>query len=87
MVASGIPRRLRSVPALLLHLELGTGLVASLAGMERLLEPPAGDSTQTPSGNAFETVRRVAVATLFALHTVRFSIYLRPDQGRRPLPV
>ena len=32
-----------------------------------------------------EMARRLAVGTLFALHTVRFRIYLQPDQGRKRL--
>jgi hypothetical protein len=31
-------------------------------------------------------VRRAAIAALFAVHTVRFAIYLSPGQGRRVPP-
>jgi len=77
MVASGVPGRLRPVPAALLRLELAVGVVASLAGLRPL---PADRTTLA------DRVRRAAVATLFALHTIRFGIYLRPDQGRRATP-
>ena len=78
MVAGGVPGRLRRVPAGLLFLELGAGVVASLAGL-----PPA-DRAGSARTCAADGVRRAAVAVLFAIHTVRFGIYLRPDQGRRP---
>jgi len=82
MVAGGAPDRLRPVPAALLRLELAAGIVASLAGMHALLDarPPGRPA---PGRCSAETVRRAAVATLFALHTIRFGIYLSPDQGRR----
>lgn len=85
MVASGVPGRLRPVPAALLHLELAAGLAASLAGLHPLLqERPADGAAQAATCTA-QSVRQAAVATLFALHTVRFGIYLRPSQGRRTL--
>jgi hypothetical protein len=83
MVASGLPQRLRQVPAALLRLELAVGAVASLAGLSPLLSARSADRAQSAQIRAAEVVRRSAVATLFALHTVRFGIYLRPDQGRR----
>ncbi len=79
MVAGGVPGRLRPVPAALLRLELAVGVVASLAGLPPLL---GGQPSPGPA-SAADDVRRAAVAALFALHTVRFGIYLRPDQGRR----
>ena len=98
MVASGVPARLRRVPAALLHLELAVGVVASLAGLPPLRAglrplraglrplrggPPAGQPAPA-RGRAADNVRRAAVAALFALHTVRFAIYLRPDRGGAP---
>ena len=83
MVASGVPGRLRSVPAALLRLELAVGLVASLAGLAPLLSVRPADRGVSARTRAPDTFRRAAVATLFALHTVRFGIYLRPDRGRR----
>ena len=83
MVAAGIPKRLRPIPAALLHLELAAGVVASVAGVSLLMTSPSGEQTTAPTPGVVGTVRRAAVATLFALHTVRFGIYLRPGQGRR----
>ena len=84
MVAGGVPGRLRRIPAALLLLELGAGVVASLAGSLPLLSPPPAARTASARTSAAEGIRRPAVAVLFAIHTVRFAIYLRPDQGRRP---
>jgi hypothetical protein len=84
LVASGVPGRLRRAPAVLLFLELGAGIVASLAGLPPLLsEQPVGRAAAAKT-HAADSVRRAAVAALFAMHTVRFGIYLRSDQGRRP---
>jgi len=84
MVAGGVPGRLRAVPAALLFLELGAGVVASLAGLPPLLSAQPADRAGSARICAADGVRRTAVAVLFAIHTVRFGIYLRPDQGRRP---
>jgi hypothetical protein len=83
MMASGVPGRLRTFPALLLRLELSVGVVASLAGLHPLLSARSADRPTAARACAAETVRRTAVATLFAMHTIRFGIYLRPDRGRR----
>jgi hypothetical protein len=83
MVARGVPGRLRRFPALLLRLELAVGVVASLAGLHQLLSARSADRPAPARACATETVRRAAVATLFAVHTIRFGIYLRPDRGRR----
>ena len=83
MLASGVPDRLRPVPAALLRLELAAGVVAVLAGLPPLRSVrPDGQAPPARAG-AVGHVWRAAVATLFAVHTVRFWIYLRPDQGRR----
>jgi hypothetical protein len=84
MVAGGVPGRLRRVPAALLFLELGAGVVASLAGLPPLLSPQSADRAASARTGVADSVRRAAVAALFAIHTIRFGIYLRPDQGRRP---
>lgn len=81
MVAGGSPQRLRRIPAGLLYLELAAAVVASLAGSRSLL---IDKGTDTPKPDVVEIVRRGAVCALFCLHTVRFRIYLSPDQGRRP---
>ncbi len=83
MIAAGVPGRLRAVPAALLRLELAAGIVASLAGLRPLLGTPPAVPAPWPTTDAADAVRRAAVATLFAVHTIRFGIYLRPDQGRR----
>jgi len=82
MVASGVPGRLRTFPAALLRLELAIGVVASLAGLRLLLSVRSADGPAPARACAADTVRRAAVAMLFAVHTIRFGIYLRPDQGR-----
>jgi len=83
MIAAGVPGRLRPVPAALLRLELAAGIVASLAGLRPLLGTPPVVPASGPTTDAADMVRRAAVATLFAVHTIRFGIYLRPGQGRR----
>jgi hypothetical protein len=84
MIAGGVPGRLRRVPALLLFLELGSAVAASLAGLPSLVSARPGDAAAPARPGAAEGIRRAAVAALFAIHTIRFGIYLRPDQGRRP---
>jgi len=81
MIASGVPSRLRRLPALLLWLELGAGIAASALGLRPVLHGASDAPTSTPYH--LESGRRAAVGALFALHTVRFWIYLRPDRGRR----
>jgi len=83
MVAGGVPGRLRRFPAALLRLELAVGVVALLAGLPPLLSARSAGRPAPGGACAAETVRRAAVATLFAVHTIRFGIYLRPDRGRR----
>lgn len=87
MMAAGVPGRLRAVPAALLRLELAAGIVASTAGLRPLLGTPPAASASSPRTDAADAVRRAAVATLFAVHTIRFGIYLRPGQGRRAATV
>lgn len=84
MVAGGVAGRLRRAPAALLFLELGAGVVASLAGLPPLLSAQPADRAASARTRAADSVRRAAVAALFAIHTIRFGICLRPDQGRRP---
>jgi hypothetical protein len=85
MVASGVPGRLRTVPAALLRLELAAAIAASLAGLPPLLGGRAAAPASSARPGTAEVVRRAATATLFAVHTIRFGIYLRPGQGRRPV--
>jgi len=86
MVASGVTDRLDEVPAVLLRLETAVGIVASLAGLHPLLSARPDPQTISPGAGAADNLRRAAVAALFALHTVRFAIYLSPGQGRRMPP-
>lgn len=81
MVMGGSPRRLQRIPAGLLYLELAAAVAAALAASRSLL---IDRGPETPEPDVVEVVRRAAVAALFCLHTVRFHIYLSPDQGRRP---
>jgi hypothetical protein len=82
MVAAGAPARLRRGPALLLWLELGAAAAAAGLGLRLVLVKGAvGRVARQP--DSLEVGRRAAVGTLFGLHTVRFWIYLQPDQGRR----
>jgi hypothetical protein len=74
MVAGGVPGRLRRVPAALLFLELGAGVMASLAGLPPLLSAQPTDRTASARTCAADRVRRAAVAVLFAIHTVRFAM-------------
>jgi hypothetical protein len=83
MVVSGAPARLRRGPALLLWLELATAVAATGLGSLRAIDGGAAERLATRP-DAVEVARRGAVATLFALHTVRFRIYLQPDSGRKP---
>ncbi len=83
MVAGGVPDRLRRFPAALLRLELAVGVVASLAGLHPLLSARSADRPAAARPCTAEIVRQAAVAMLFAVHTIRFGIYLRPDRGRR----
>jgi hypothetical protein len=86
MVAAGVPGRLRPVPAALLRLELATAMVATLAGLGVPRDAQSPGQGSASLAGVSGAVRQAATATLFAVHTVRFGIYLRPDQGRRALP-
>ena len=90
MVANGAPGRLEPVPARLLYLE--TAVAAIAAGFSLTAMRPDGlAAARTPGWRVprAELARRLAVGTLFGLHTVRFRIYLAPGSGRRaetPVP-
>ena len=83
MIADGVPSRLHPLPATLLRLELATGVVASAAGLHDLLRraETAGPGWAAPE--SIRVLRHLSVMALFALHTIRFGIYLQPGQGRR----
>ncbi len=82
MVMAGVPTRLRRGPAILLWMELAAAVAASGLGLKSALDDDTRTRARADAGPA-EMARRVAVGALFGLHTVRFRIYLRPDQGRR----
>jgi hypothetical protein len=58
MIASGVPRRLRAVPAALLRLELAAGVAAALAGLSPLLDARSADRSAPATATAADTVRR-----------------------------
>ena len=82
MVVAGVPRRLRPGPAMLLWMELTAGVAASCLGLPSAMDDDTCRRARADPGPA-EIARRIAVGALFTLHTWRFWIYLRPDQGRR----
>jgi len=83
MIAHGAPKVLRLGPAALLWLECAAAAVAAASNPRLVADRnPAERAAAWPCGPA-EAVRRLAIATLFGLHTTRFWIYLRPGQGRR----
>lgn len=84
MIATGAPARLRRGPALLLWLEIVAAVAAAVLGVRLLVDPGVPARATAPRPDPLEVARRAAVGTLFGLHTMRFRIYLRPDQGRRP---
>ncbi|GAB93076.1 hypothetical protein [Gordonia rhizosphera] len=81
LIASGTPHRLRTGPAGLLWLEAlaAAGASGTTMPLVRSRRPEVGPGSDTP----VDIARRGAVAALFGLHTIRFWIYLKPDQGRR----
>jgi len=82
MVFAGVPSRLRRGPAFLLWMELTAAVAASGLGLQSAMDDESCKRANAEPGQA-EMARRVAVGALFGLHTVRFWIYLRPDQGRK----
>ena len=80
MVVAGVPNRLRRVPAILLWMELTAAVAASGLGLQSAIDD---ESCNRARADPLEIARRFALGALFGLHTVRFWIYLQPDQGRR----
>ena len=79
-IVSDDTRVLRRAPAALLWLEAGAAAGAAASTLRLLLDPDAlSDAARAAPGR--QAVRRGSVAALFALHTVRFGIYLTPDHG------
>lgn len=82
LIAIGTPRVLRPGPAALLWAEAIAAAAASAATV-RLVRDEAAVRAASGPPTKVEALGRVAVATLFGLHTLRFWIYLQPDQGLR----
>jgi hypothetical protein len=83
LLVSGTTRQLKRGPAGLLVGEtvigaVALGLTIRLVVDEGAMKVAMGDGRSTP-----EIVRRIALATVYAIHTARYTIYLRPDRGRR----
>ncbi len=85
LVVSGVPDRLRLVPAGLLYAELAMAAVASVLGLRVLIDHETLQAAPRPAG-VQELLRRVALGTLFGLHTWRFAIYLGAHRGMRQTP-
>jgi len=83
MMAHGAPKVLRPGPAALLWLECAAAAVAAASNLRLVADGNPAERAAARSCGPAEAVRRLAIATLFGLHTVRFWIYLRPGQGRR----
>jgi hypothetical protein len=82
LVASGTPSVLRPAPARLLYLELVAAIAATLTGLRLVFGRRTARSAGL-SAIASELAPHASLVALFAIHTVRFWIYLRPDQGRK----
>jgi hypothetical protein len=80
LIVRGTPRVLRRAPAVLLWLEAGAAAGAAASTL-RLVPDPDAFSDVVRAAPGRHAVRRGWVAALFALHTVRFGIYLTPDHG------
>jgi hypothetical protein len=84
MIAAGTPARLRRGPAVLLWLELVAAVAAAGLGVGLATDDRAVSQAVGARLVPLERARRAAVFALFALHTVRFWIYLQPDHGLKP---
>ena len=84
LVAGGTPRRLRPVAASLLWAETAVAALGLAGGAALLADPDVAAARErgwrVPRR---ELARRIALGTLFGLHTVRYRISLSPGSGRR----
>jgi hypothetical protein len=83
LFASGTTHELKRGPAGLLDFEVVIGAVALGLTIRLILDDKAlkvamGGGRSTP-----DIVRRLTTAAMYGIHTARYTIYLRPDQGRR----
>jgi hypothetical protein len=83
LIRSGAAGRLRRLPALLLWLETIAAAAATCTGLPAALSDRSRQQTSPRRREGSEPIGRAALGTLFALHTIRFWIYLQPDRGRR----
>lgn len=81
MVAGGEAHRFRSVPAALLWLETGAAATPVVAGLPLVLRKRAVQAAVANRPARFEALRRVALGSLFGLHTLRFRISMAADHG------
>jgi hypothetical protein len=78
LLSTGSADRPRPVPAALLYLETGAASVVVVLGLRSLTSHGIQEATARKPG-PWEIVRRVALGTLFGLHTWRFA--MRRHQG------
>jgi hypothetical protein len=84
LIAVATPHRLQQGPARLLWAETAIAAVATGASLLLLRDPDvAAARLRGWNVPTRELVRRLAIGTLFGLHTMRFRIYLAPGSGRR----
>jgi hypothetical protein len=81
LVRSGLARRLRRAPAALLLMELGAAVAATASGALSILTARLRGRSASSFTTGASRTHQVAIAALFALHTIRFAIYLQPDRG------
>jgi hypothetical protein len=77
LLSTGSAGRSRPVPAALLYLEIGVACIALALGLCSLTSHGVREATSRKPG-PWETARRIALGTLFGLHTWRFAIRRGP---------
>ena len=83
LVGNGTPGILRRLPAALLYLECLIAALAALSNSRIIFDQVLVLRATGHAATNLERLRRAGISGLFVLHTVRFWIYLQPDQGRR----
>jgi len=79
-LAAGKPDPRRRVPARLLYLETAVAGVALAAGLPVVLDQEARQHAVEARPTALEALRRLAIGSLFGIHTLRFRISLRGSE-------
>jgi hypothetical protein len=84
MIARGAPSRLEAGPAALLYAETAVAAVAAATCLA-LATDDGLEAARTRGWHVgrIELLRRVAMGTLFGIHTMRYRIYLAPGRGVR----